>query len=444
MVILEVHREYQGKLQRAGEFIEERGEEIYFSYSDEYLNRPDSASLSISLPMKKKLYPRESYQGFFEGLVPEGRVRTELAHRFRISPSDYLGMLQHLEDESIGALVFLSPKEVTKRPIEPSYHLIDEETLVRLTEFPVETAAELTEKGRFSLAGAQTKIGVYLEDDKSIEPRNADYRRLAKCYLPEGSAASTHILKIPERRFKNLPANEVFCLSVAKSCGIDACESSICLIGDAKVFITKRYDRVIEDDSGCIDGLPRPIRLHQEDFCQALGLPNYRKYEIENTDNYVAIIASLIERASGDVIEDKVAFARQTIFNYLIGNCDNHIKNYSLLYSSDWSMQRLAPAYDIVCTTILGYSREMGISIGDTRTIDDVSSADWLLFSQDLRIPEKSIAKLMADVAMRFETATASTSLHAVPEDDSSVAEEIIADANPRLAKLKQAASFLS
>ncbi len=436
MVILEVHRERNGSLQEVGAFSSGGNKSIEFSYLKEYLDSPYAAALSVSLPLRREPYSQEGYQGFFEGLVPEGRVRTELAHRFRISPSDYLKMLCHLEDESIGALVFRNSEEEVKVAAKPSYRLIDNETLLQLVKFPIEVAADLSEKGRFSLTGAQAKIGVYL--DNTIGPR-MNAIPLTGCYLPEGSAPSTHILKIPDRGFEGLPANEVFCLTAAKTCGINVCDSSKCLIGESEAYITKRYDRVIEGEPEHIEGLARPTRLHQEDFCQALGLPSYRKYEIEKTDNYVAIIASLLERASGNVIEDKKAFAKQVIFDYLIGNCDNHIKNFSFLYSPDWSMRRLAPAYDIVCTTILGYSREMGISVGDTRIIDDISWEDWALFAQDLGIPMKTLTGLMADVARRYDESYASALLSSRAGENSDVIREIITDTIPRLEKIRQA-----
>lgn len=442
-MILEVYREYQGVLQEVGVFTDD-GEAIVFSYVEEYLERSDAVSLSVSLPLQKERYSHERYQGFFEGLLPEGKVRNELAYRFRISPSDYLGMLRHLEDESIGALVFRNPARKNGISDDPKYRLIDDETLLRLVEFPVESTAQLAERGRFSLAGAQTKIGVYREDKADNAQTNKSFERLPKCYLPEGAAPSTHILKIPEHRFKELPANELFCLSTARNCGVDVCEATICLIGESEAFITRRFDRVFDNKAEHISGLQRPLRLHQEDFCQALGFPSYRKYETESTDNYPAIIASLLERVSGNVIEDKRRFVRQVIFDYLIGNCDNHLKNFSLMYSPDWRMRSLAPAYDIVCTTVLGYSREMGISIGDTRTIDNISSSDWTLFAQDLRIPKKLIVELIEDVIVRYEKSSVLVLSDVAPKEEFAVVREIIEDAEPRFHKLKQVAIDLS
>lgn len=53
-----------------------------------------------------------------------------------------------------------------------------------------------------------------------------------------------------------------------------------------------------------------------------------------------------------DPIGDKRKFARITLFNYFVGNCDNHMKNHSFLYSPSWEAARLAPLYDAVSTTL--------------------------------------------------------------------------------------------
>jgi serine/threonine-protein kinase HipA len=186
-----------------------------------------------------------------------------------------------------------------------------------------------------------------------------------------------------------------------------------------------------------IDGLPRPYRLHQEDFLQALGLPEYRKYEIDATDNYASIIARLIERASSDVIRDKLDFARQVVFSYLIGNCDNHLKNYSFLLSSDWGTRRIAPAYDIVCTTILGYSRDMGISIGNARNIDAIAADDWRLFAQDLRIPETQLVGLIASIVSAFEKNHEQVAQKLSGHSEAEILNKILDDSQGRLVNLK-------
>ena len=72
-----------------------------------------------------------------------------------------------------------------------------------------------------------------------------------------------------------------------------------------------------------------------------------------------------MKKYSSNPMEDQLKLWDICVFNYLIGNTDNHIKNVSLLYASDMASIRLAPAYDIVCTMIYPSSTtEMAVSIG--------------------------------------------------------------------------------
>ena len=75
--------------------------------------------------------------------------------------------------------------------------------------------------------------------------------------------------------------------------------------------------------------------------------------------------------------------ARIAVFDYLVGNCDNHLKNLSVLHEG--GHVRLALAYDVVRTTFFErFSREMGRRLGSTRSIDDVRPSDFALLAKDL------------------------------------------------------------
>ena len=74
---------------------------------------------------------------------------------------------------------------------------------------------------------------------------------------------------------------------------------------------------------------------------------------------------SLLRAFSSEPLTDQLKLWDICVFNYLIGNTDNHIKNLSLLYSQDLKGVRLAPAYDVVSTAIYESStKEMALSIG--------------------------------------------------------------------------------
>lgn len=82
---------------------------------------------------------------------------------------------------------------------------------------------------------------------------------------------------------------------------------------------------------------------------------------------------NLLRSFSSDPITDQLKLWDICIFDYLVGNTDNHIKNLSLIYSKDLKSIRLAPAYDIVSTMVYDSSTEdMAMSIGGIYNINDI------------------------------------------------------------------------
>jgi serine/threonine-protein kinase HipA len=90
------------------------------------------------------------------------------------------------------------------------------------------------------------------------------------------------------------------------------------------------------------------VRLHQEDFCQALGIPPEWKYQNERGPSLVECFA-LVRTASSRPSKDLARLLDYVIFNFLVGNTDAHGKNFSLLYYPDRRTE-LAPLYDVVST----------------------------------------------------------------------------------------------
>ena len=129
-------------------------------------------------------------------------------------------------------------------------------------------------------------------------------------------------------------------------------------------------------DAWVIDDLTAPLRLHQEDFAQALGIPASRKYERAGED-HMARMFDLLRRHSADPIRDMTRLWDQIVFNWLIGNTDAHVKNFSLLYSPDLRTLRLAPAYDLLAAAIYPTTRELSFRIGGAATLDAVTEASF-------------------------------------------------------------------
>ncbi len=131
-----------------------------------------------------------------------------------------------------------------------------------------------------------------------------------------------------------------------------------------------------------LNGMPVPYRLHQEDFAQALGIPAVDKYEKQN-ENYMQKLFEVLRNYSAEPVSDSLKLWDICVFNYLIGNTDNHIKNLSLLYGKDLKSVRLAPAYDIVSTLVYKSSTEdMALYIGGQSNISEITRESFVRAAQ--------------------------------------------------------------
>ena len=183
------------------------------------------------------------------------------------------------------------------------------------------------------LTGAQAKLPIILSEDSPE----------AKAGLPLGGSPSTHIVKPEPERFPGLAANEAYCMELARRIGLQVAGSRWQMIGKTPCLVVKRYDRTILN-SGAV------ARIHQEDFCQALGYPPERKYQQEGGPSLRDCFSLLREWSSAPVL-DIPNFLDGVTFGVLIGNADAHAKKFSILYGVNG--RRLAPLYDQVCTLAL-------------------------------------------------------------------------------------------
>jgi len=121
----------------------------------------------------------------------------------------------------------------------------------------------------------------------------------------------------------------------------------------------ERYDRKIDPSTGEVQ------RIHQEDFCQALGVPSHRKYQQEGGPAASDLLACIRAHSTAPAL-DLGHFLDLLVFNVLIGNADAHGKNDSWLYTG--GSRRLAPAYDLVATTLWPeLSSRMAMRIGQAK-----------------------------------------------------------------------------
>lgn len=163
--------------------------------------------------------------------------------------------------------------------------------------------------------------------------------------LPKGDAISTHILK-PEntRSYPGCAESEAWAMSVAGNATRCSKIALLQVDGAPNTLVVERYDRE-KDKTGLIR------RIHQEDACQALGLPSYRKYATENEprgdDPTFRSIANLLITYATDPLAEQSELLRQMVVNYALGNWDAHAKNVSFLFAKH-ACPTIAPMYDVV------------------------------------------------------------------------------------------------
>lgn len=394
MRILSVFIEINGIAEYVGEIAGTDSNDACFTYADSYLNNPKHRAISIGLPLEEKIFNVQRTRTFFEGLLPEGFTRRCVAEWMHMDENDYLSILSRLGRECLGAIKILDETEET---ITPEYRELSAEEVYALASEGATESAELVTKSHLSLTGASGKVGLYYNEKNK------------KWYLPIGEAPSTYVVKQSHVRLKKIVANEQLCLLTAKYLGIETPESFIVTTDvnddEAVLFATKRYDRKFVEDENTVTGLLVPRRLHQEDFAQALGIAASNKYE-KNNEGYMKRIFDVIRSYSSNPMEDSLKLWDICVFNYLIGNTDNHIKNLSLIYGEDLKSIRLAPAYDIVSTMIYKSSTEnMAISINGIYDINEITRESFEKAASQVGIGSKMAMKRFDVMVNGFEDA---------------------------------------
>ena len=389
----QVSIEIGGRQIRVGDIQFTNADDAVFSYAEEYLERPDARPISLSLPLQAEHFSPKQTKTFFSGLLPEGFTRRSVASWMHVDEDDYVSMLFGLGQECLGAIRISDGKE----PPRDSYDRLGMEQVKALANEGASKSSQILVETHLSLAGATGKVGLYYDEPSG------------EWYLPKGTAPSTHIVKQSHVRLDGIVPNEKLCLLTAEKLGLAVPESFIINTGDAEdrdvLFAAKRYDRKITENSARIDGLPRPYRLHQEDFCQAMGIPAAEKYEHDHA-GYLRGMFDILRKFSADPLRDQVELWKTVVLNILLGNTDGHIKNSSLLYDEELNAVRLAPVYDMVSTVIYDAStKQMAMSIGGEYDIRRVKEENIYACADEVGLGRGIAARTFRQLADGFEKA---------------------------------------
>lgn len=356
---------------------------LTFRYAADWLMRPDAVPLSRSLPLQAEAFDDHQARPFFAGLLPEGHLRRLIAQQFRVSGQNDFALLDHIGGECAGAVTFLEPG----RPLPPpatdgEVEWLDDESLVAiLDELPRRPMLAGKEGLRLSLAGAQNKLPVVVAGER--------------IGLPRGGTPSTHILKPSIPAVEDSVTNEAFCLALAEALKLDAARSRIHAVGGRRFLLVERYDRLTHAGG-------RIQRVHQEDFCQALGVVPEMKYQSEGGPD-LAQCFSLVRRATRPSAPQVLRLFDYVVFNALIGNHDAHAKNFSLLYAG--KIPVLAPLYDTLSTAAYpNLTPKMAMKLGSKYRFSEVQARHWDQFAEGAGLAKAQTRKRVLALARALPT----------------------------------------
>lgn len=352
---------------------------IGFRYDPQWIAQGGFA-ISHTLPLGNDDFTAEGgiAHHFFANLLPEGGVREQIVRDLKISNTDF-DLLRAIGGECAGALSILT---VEQQPsTEYRYHPITDEELSNLVARRGQVYTWSTkERPRLSLAGAQDKCPILLRD--------------GEFFLPQQESPSSHILKFELTDYHHLPAYETFTTQLAKAVGLPVVDIQLQSIEQTHYALIERYDR-LWNERGEVQ------RLHQEDFCQALGYGHERKYQEHGGPSF-AQCYQLVQDVSSDPANDLQHLLRWQIFNVLAGNSDGHAKNLSLLYLANGET-RLAPFYDLVCTrAIERIDYHLAFAIGDERNPGVITQQHWEALANQCDLRPQFLLNQVNEIATRL------------------------------------------
>lgn len=373
---------------------DQRGK-LKFTYEEAWREMRGAYPLSLSMPLAASDHGHDVIDAFIWGLLPDNEfVLGKWAQKFQVSARNAFALISNVGEDCAGAVQFVRPErlEEIKAAGPGKIEWIDDQEIAkRLSALRADHSAWRAPRdtGQFSLAGAQPKTALLFQK--------------GHWGVPSGRMPTTHILKPPTGAFDGHAENEHFCLSLARALGLPTASSSVMHFGDETAIVVERYDRRVAGK-----GI---VRIHQEDMCQALGLPPTRKYENEDGPG-VAEIVALLRDVSGAAKEDVATFIDAIALNWLIAGTDAHAKNYSVLIGAA-GRARLAPLYDLA--SALPYDDldpmklKLAMKIGGKYRLRDVYARQWVKLAEDLRMGSDALITHIKDLAENLPDAVALT-----------------------------------
>ncbi|KXV73872.1 hypothetical protein AD953_14225 [Acetobacter malorum] len=396
------------------------GESFTFSYRPEWLTCKNAFPISLSMPLSTDAYPHMIIMPWLMNLLPEGDPLAAASRALGVASDDVMGLLEEIGQETAGAL-----------SIEPLARLFEKTDLKKSCYRKIKSDNELEriindlprkpflagEEGvSMSLAGAQEKLPLMVQD--------------GAFFIPVHGAPSTHILKPDTEQLGGGVYNEALCMTLARQIGLPVPPVTTGRGGRRSWCLVERYDRTppSSDDKGW-------ERLHQEDFCQALGRPPSSKYEKNGKGNGVSLADMF--RITQDKVKGRATLdlLNGVIFNVLITNVDSHAKNYSILLSGT-GVPRLAPFYDLMAGDVWPHiTQNMAQSIGGERRGRQITAKHWQRMAQEVGLNPRMVLQQVARIAGAIEVhlESAADAVRAMPAGNDEILKRCVSTIQERV-----------
>jgi serine/threonine-protein kinase HipA len=331
-----------------------------FTYNSDW-----NEDIACCLPVTRREHEwQQELHPFFQHLGPEGWLRQQQARIAHVVEDDDLGLLLRYGADCIGAVSLQPPSATTLMP---------------------EITEATANPGR-TVSGIQKKLLV-TKDDKT----GAFHPAAAQGPAP-------YIAKFNSDSIKTLVRNEALSLrwtaAVLGAEEVNTFEVAPIPALNETALVVTRFDRG-----------PKGEKLRLEDCAQILCKPRGQdyggKYEAAYED-----VAAILEKHSSRYVIDLARFYRRLIAFSLIGNCDAHLKNFSLLETA--TGLRLSPAYDVLNTAIYdGYNQTLALSLGGKKVhLDQTDGALFKTFGRQIGLPEPAIERVFADLKRGVQKAS--------------------------------------
>jgi serine/threonine-protein kinase HipA len=402
---LSIHLNVLLNREKVGTLIRKSSGQVSFEYSPSWVEGK-AIPISFSMPIQLGSYSGSIVSSFFGNLLPDNdQVLERLAEKLGANSLEPVELLRLMGKDCVGALQFVPEDESISAGEALKFEELDESAIHRilshLSSSPL--GIEADDDFRISIAGAQEKTALLLLKDKVSKNKVSKN----KWCRPLGVTPSTHILKPRLGVLRNgidlstSAENEWICLKIAAHFGLDVPCADVLDFKSIRCLVVERFDRAWSGST--------IVRLPQEDFCQAQGIPSTKKYESRGGAGIPQIMRFLNSSDYRD--KDRTAFFKAQLLFYLLAATDGHAKNFSIFLSQTGFF--MTPIYDIlslhpalVARQIEKKEAKLAMAIGKAKhyRISEIQRRHWLETAKESDLSEEAFDKILDEIKEKAKT----------------------------------------